>query len=73
MKRAPDAMWWNYRPEQGIEEVVREAAAYYEQKRGETPSLCLVRVCAFEELPPDVDGIRVEEHASLTPFHVAVA
>jgi len=72
MKRIPEAPWWCYRPGQSIEEIVTEAAAHYEKKRGMRPSLCLVRVCAFEELPAEVDGIKVEECQSMLAFHVGL-
>lgn len=71
--KSNDAMWWNYRPGQPLEEVVKQAADHYRTKYGAEPTLCQVRVCAFEDVPEEVNGIPITENVNLTAFHVAIS
>jgi hypothetical protein len=61
-------LWYDDSPT-ALKERVERAAAYYQEKYGRKPNLCLVHPSMLNGDEPRVNGIQVRRFASVRPGH----
>ena len=61
-------MWLDDNKNRSFEEKVKRAAAYYQQKYGQVPNLCMVSEQSLAEVT-SIDDIKVQPANFVRPFH----
>lgn len=62
-------LWLDADGKSSFEEKVLRAAAYYEDKYGRAPDLCLVNSATFNEEELTVGKVRVQRTKTVLPHH----
>lgn len=62
-------LWLDADVKSSLEEKVKRAAAYYEDKYGRAPDLCLVNTITFAEEELTFGKVRVQRTKSVLPNH----
>ena len=62
-------LWLDADGKSSFEEKVTRAAAYYEDKYGRAPDLCLVNSATFSEDEKTVGKVRVQRTKTVLPHH----
>ncbi|MDD5367444.1 MAG: hypothetical protein PHQ40_00300 [Anaerolineaceae bacterium] len=62
-------MWFDNDPKAGLEKKLQRAAAYYEAKYGQAPTLCYVHPVMLGEGKPVAGALEVRSSGSILPHH----
>lgn len=63
-------LWFDNDPKTELNEKIKRASAYYQQKYGQTPNQCMVNPGMVAEDPVNLDALKVIASPTILPNHL---